>query len=1250
MRRQHLVMLLVVVVVITACVARRAGLSRDALESDYEVAAAEVLPTIADLLRARVPLAAVAPVIRSDLRGTNAAIAFALGADVDDDALACVRADVRRDYPAVLQRCLRFAVAHPQDARTPAVIRIVARHLGSLPVAGRAIVLEQTAGLVAACASARARHGGLSCADLAIIVDDARRAAADDDASRALVASRPLYMQKGSADGPWLDGDEHFSTSPFARVPRKKHAGFRVFDVVDRSDSGAGTLVPSHRGLDGWWRVTVQGESKASDVVLAVKAWGPLEIQVDGVSVLVRENGAVGAELERIPLRLQAGLHTVEVLCFERGSGVSIALVDADGTAALGSSEKQPNARPAGFSRRDDNDGVVQALALAPAADASNADQLVTLIFRHVLARAGHGQTVDDERVLARLLLQHWSWSPPALVIAAQSIEDDALPERFKATLAATVWDRLLTMWPDNPVALLARARLAAEANPEQALPAWRAIVAARPDYAIGHRELIDALLERQVVDEALVSAEALLKLGATADNIAAAIPALRAVGQNSRAARLADQQAQRTTDQRSRRALVKGETASVRAELKNRLIDGDDDLIERWLDLAEGDGVADALRLLDAVIAQHPDDAGLRLRRARLVVLAGGAPPSLSGSVDLDALVWREALGLSVPWSARKAKGDEVIAARRRSPEPWPGFATVFLQDDLERRFAPDGTSLVIRHWIAELRSKEALDAFGELSPSSGERLLRLRVVKSDGRIVEPEHHDNVDDISLPQLAAGDIVEWLSASADSALCGGGFWELRSLVQSTPAVTRSYSVSIPTSLSERLPIALMHTNGAPAPVQTTAIDDGVETTTSLFTMSGPPLLNEPFTVEDEEAEPEVGIVVNVGDPFFRRSRRGELAGRTRIDPWLKSAALEIAGRGSAPSQLQRIFRFVADKITPQATPVDAIGVLATGTGRRLPLFTALATAAGLDVHVLAVHPPLGVPLPLPHRTSFGSLVVSVVVDGQVHVAWFDEATALLDRVPASFAGALTLDLATGAKGMLSNDVIDTSATKIQIELTLGDDDVLRGFMALRLPAALAEAVRPSLRQATPEMLAQGLEGALAASFPGVKVERVTLPGLETVGGPLAFVGDIEVPVSSSGTMRFEHLFAGGAAAAFRLGTPLSALVRIADRKRPLRVMPESEELVVRVRLPARASFVELPESADLAAGPVHLKQHASVEDGTLLWERSIQSSTARVSVEEWPAMRAALALMLSRADARVAFVAALPTSSPAAAP
>jgi hypothetical protein len=94
----------------------------------------------------------------------------------------------------------------------------------------------------------------------------------------------------------------------------------------------------------------------------------------------------------------------------------------------------------------------------------------------------------------------------------------------------------------------------------------------------------------------------------------------------------------------------------------------------------------------------------------------------------------------------------------------------------------------------------------------------------------------------------------------------------------------------------------------------------------------------------------------------------------------------------------------------------------------------------------------------------------------------------------------------------------------------------------------------------------------------------------------------------------------------------------------LRVAPFSERVELVLRLPSSASFVELPPPADVRAGPFRLEQHSSVEQGVLMWDRTISAAGARVEPAQWPAVRAAMATLMTASDARLTCVAARPSS------
>jgi len=462
-----------------------------------------------------------------------------------------------------------------------------------------------------------------------------------------------------------------------------------------------------------------------------------------------------------------------------------------------------------------------------------------------------------------------------------------------------------------------------------------------------------------------------------------------------------------------------------------------------------------------------------------------------------------------------------------------------------------------------------------------------------------------------------------------------------SLASTTPTVSRRHVVSWPKTLEARRVVAPIVENGAAAGVLATE-GDRVSLTWQVHDVKA--LLDEPQSAPRSDDEPQVGVMIDPDLDLYRRMRAPSW--RSPGDPWLHEAAAEIAGRGDETARLRRLFRFVATRIIEAPSPADPTSTLATGRGQRLPLMWALLRGAGLPVRPLAVHTMFEPRLNVPSGAAYSTVVLGIDVDGRRSIiASFDDGL-LLDRLPPALAGAQTIDLVDGTTGELPDDVIDRSPVEVQIELSLGADDVLTGLAIVRLPAAFADPLRPTVLAATPDQLSRFIETVFAASFPGAAAANVTTPGLDTPGGPLAFAADLRIPVDG-GQIRFEHLFAGGAAATMRASPPLQAFTQVADRHRTLRVAPSRERVELVLHLPASASVVELPPAADVRAGPFRLEQRSSVEQGVVVWERTISATAARVDVAAWPAVRAALAPLMAASDARLTCVAARsPPSAP----
>jgi hypothetical protein len=1261
-------------IVVVACPSRREGLSRDALERVGETGDnREALPTIAALLARRVPLATTAP---ATLRGSPAARAFALGQPIPDDSvgadaelLRCLRADARRDYPAIARHCATFAglcrdeppgsgqvepgqlacrqAAAGDDLRAPVAVALLTRHLGSFDDEARRTILDHVDDAVSRC-----RATGGRCATLVVAVALLRQALAealgDERARRArAVDDETLWLRHAEVDGPWLDGEAHFVDAARHDRPLRRHPGFRA----RRLTAERGRLQPAASALAGWYRLTVSGESAAGAATLVVTGHGTIEVRVDGLPVLVRHGGDGGPTVELVPLTLAAGGHDIEVLFFDGGRGVSLAVLDDAGRPALRTAPERRWRRPAGVERRAD--AGFAGLLLPPAFDATDVELLPTVIVRQLAARLGLGLDRLEQQRLTAVLARTWGWSAPAATAAALGVEGDILPDQVLRALAAPLWAAVETSWPDAPLPVLARARRAVDDEPEAALSHYRELVRRAPAYPIGWRELIDELVRAGLVDEAVAAADALLQLGRTTENLDAALRALRAAGALEQVARLTDERLARAAPiARLRRRLQQGETAQVLRDLARDHTGGGDG-VDDGIDDGIGDVELDLIevhqpeRATDELARRrrlHPDDRALALREARHRADLDSARDLTRQVASLPAVLLATALGEPPPWQDAVAEGERIIAARRRGPPPAPEAGAVTLLQSTERHFAADGSSLTVRHSIFEVRSKESIDAIGELSRHDDDLIVRLRVVKPDGRELEPEHHAEVRDISLTGLAPGDLVEWIIVGVDDGARDGAFWETVSLASASPTVQRRYVATWPATLEAGRSVVAVARHGAPPGVRRRR-GDRVELRFEATDI--PPMLDEPHGGHRTDDEPQVGVLIDVDDDLYRALRAERIRGALVRDLWLEETAVELAGRGPARERLERLFRFVASRVV-EAPTADAPATLATGRGQRLLLLLALARAAGLDARALAVHGRLDPALDIPSGRAFSTTVVRVAVgtvgrpDDVAIVAALDDAL-LLDALPPALRGAAVIDLEDGQRSTLPDSAIDERPVEVAIDLHLDIDGAvgqLQGLAVLRLPAPLAEPVRPTVRTATPEQLQRFVESVLAGSLPGAVASRVSTPGLDVPGAGLSFVADVSVPVDVTAPIRFEHLFAGGAAATMRAAPPLSSYARVSQRQRSLVVAPHQERVEVTFRLPASASVVELPPALDLEAGPFSLRQRAAVDDGVVRWERTMGSALARVSPADWPAVRAALAPLMTASDARVAFVVA----------
>ena len=418
--------------------------------------------------------------------------------------------------------------------------------------------------------------------------------------------------------------------------------------------------------------------------------------------------------------------------------------------------------------------------------------------------------------------------------------------------------------------------------------------------------------------------------------------------------------------------------------------------------------------------------------------------------------------------------------------------------------------------------------------------------------------------------------------------------------------------------------------------------------------------NEPFSPDASETARTAGFAWGVDTSTWARLRGVGLEQAAIRSAWLDDCARRIAGTGSDEDKLARLFAFVVRRIEPANAPDDAVAVLATGQGARTPLLLALARGAGLDAVPVALQLATQ-PDPATFDAGSWSIVAAKIRVGGDRDGGRDsyaivDGNAVLDKLPPVARGARVLDLsqrpgAAAVTSVLPDEVVDDSGVHVQVDLGLdAGGRSLSGLIVVTVPAGQADGARRGVRRATPDQLKVVVERAFADSLPGLSVVDVKTPNLDAAGMSLRLGARVQVPLPDdvNGAARFDHLFAQGASGGMQLAAPLGAYLAVADRKQPLLVLGDREVLEVQLSLPPTAAFVEAPDPLSRTAGPFALEQKVEITNGLLYWRREIRKENARVPVDAWPAVRAGLAALAARTDARLSFVVpkhATPTTS-----
>jgi hypothetical protein len=1048
-------------------------------------------------------------------------------------------------------------------------------------------------------------------------------AAADDSVARLGCVSAVRFAGPFGSPAP-VHLHRHFPAEAPGPWPQRwpAHAGTGV----------AATVLPSvARGCETIAAVAVNqgvfyGESylelaEPSDVILA--AQGALALWVDDRLVLDRDPRTWGVWPKfGVQLRLSAGRHRVLARLSEARTLLRALRPDGTPLPASASTEATaPYALAAPEVLADPND-LMQ--FIGPEGVFGEPDD----VMRFIAAELAHLEGEDDVSSVLMLPLTEPRERATATSLGALAdwIDGDPVVGRAEASdLSRALHEAAVAkdpeLWRSQLGLALAKANagsLADAVAPLEALserfpdvPAiYNAlgIVFGRLGWQPEQRRVVLVLAERFEDPSALEAAASVYEArgdGVRADQSAAAASALdarsdialsRALRQRDYAAALGE------LARLERRApFRKSELERKRREILVAAGDPSvqEDLLAAAVDAAPENGAA-RLALADARWAKGDPDA--LTRGLAEATLAGADPAPLRQALDV--------IEGERDFAPYRLDGRQVIAAYEKANRHQSATAARVL-DYAAVWVHADGSSRMLEHEIVRIQSAEAISKFAEHRKLEG-LVLEMRVIKKNGRTLEPEPVAGKPTVTFPHLELGDYIETEHVQGFPALEHGRFypglrWFFR---EEDVAYARSEFVLIAPS-DRALDIEI--TGEVPEPQITT---EGSFVTRRWRVDESPAAPVEPLGAPVQEFLPSVRV--GWGDDIARRLRllSEQVADTTAIDPRIAALAKSIAGSAHEPplDRARKAYRWVQDNVK-DGQEMDARRVLTSKNGNRWSALRMLLRALDIPVSYLVAKNRLAAPASGPMWEAEAYNVPLLQVGTGAGATWLtlQEQFAPFGYVPVEARGMPAFELAIdGQKPITVPAVGDQDRLEYEGKVRIGPDGSARLALRQRFIGKYAMRLRAGLTQVPEGRLHDVLESRLLGQ---------ALPGAELFDHAIEGQGDLDAPLvveMQAGLGKFAEVGGGRIVIEPPLMPRLTRLAALPERQTPLLIreaMHQSARLEIALEPGTR---VWGTREGVVEQGDYRVVARDSVSDRTLVLDREVSIAAGRVSPADYP--------------------------------
>jgi hypothetical protein len=958
------------------------------------------------------------------------------------------------------------------------------------------------------------------------------------------------------------------------------------------------------------------------DRELIVAVQGAVAVWIDDAQVLSRDIEEWGS-WQRFGAHVTLGDGRHRVLARVLAPAASVRLLNPDGTSAR--VETDGDARvpyaidpPRVLSDPNPLDAIVRA-ATAGVATGSP-------LWSMLAADTAHAEQMDD---VASTLLEPLITPPDAGALALQMgslfvVGDAALPEDARAPRVRALRDRALAreprLWRARLMAILDEAeqhglpdaveplrKLAGEVESEPEILERLAHLYGRLGWRGERVRTLADLAQRFPDDVSALHAylEALDEDGpaAEADKVAARIKKLdpdaevdldRALARHDYKEAIVE--LARLGKRRPERKEIAGRIAEVLAR------SGDASAAAAEIERALAKQPLDArarFRLADRAYAKG--DSGALRQGLAAALQAGAASDELRAAVDL--------VEGATDLEPYRKNGPAVIGefqAWERAGHHLDGTAARVL-DYAATWVHDDGSSEMLEHEIQKIQSQEAINSESETQPPTG-LVLHLRVIKPDGRVLEPEPVAGKPTLTLPHLEVGDFVEVEHVTprpgdgAKGRQYSSPHWFFR---EADKGYWRSEFIMV-TPRGKELEI---ETRGAVPPAQEKEIGTFVERRWRIDL--SPPAEVDPDSPPITEFLPSVRVGWGISlDATL--ARLVDLAGDDApLDPRLRAKALDIlraVPERATDERARLLYRWVVEHVQ-DGKETDGRRVMTGGSGSRQAAFRYMLRLIGTDSQLALVKnrlaaPPLG---KLSEVEQYDALVMRFAADQGVRWMTVRDKFAPYGYIPAELRNQPAIVLApemprdtVRAQGMVDGVTYEGRAT-------VRDDGAATLDLALTLSGNRAIAWRNALDRVPQARLFDFVERELVApSFDGGHVRELKVDGADAVDRALVMRMRVEVPQLAKpvqGRLVVRPPFAPS----------LGALAALPERHTPLlRSTSWHTEVRLRVVLPDSTAMPSEVPRGELRFGDASVVSKDVVSGHAIDFERVIDLPAGRV--------------------------------------